>query len=334
MPAKVAEKNLKELMRGLAHSGGIRLIIYCIRGTRLTKALKRNYDLFYVTVCRKKVPVALVVTGLEHQLGEMETWWITNEAALQRHGMQFDAHACVTALDVEDRVIQQRRSDSQKLLRDLVVEYSGRPSWKIDTSFMLRVLPFLRSTFRGTSSTRNPGNMTTMRKVVVCGSFTGASPVTTIVWPQSIERINNREYEVVRVDKHMVTSRTLEDAGSIIGAGVLVFHTSPLVDHRIPSDDANALERFYDIAGRRGCCIIIVLQNRDDKDKEEAWARWGDFCSRHSDIQTQLISAPIPLADARATVDELIESLYTEPQAVEVKSPGFFKGLMVGKYIK
>ena len=72
VPADIAENNLSLLMEELARTGGIHLVIYCIRGSRLTRALKHNYDLFYVAICRRKVSVALVVTGLEHQEGGME----------------------------------------------------------------------------------------------------------------------------------------------------------------------------------------------------------------------------------------------------------------------
>ncbi|KAG9310967.1 hypothetical protein JVU11DRAFT_8845 [Chiua virens] len=39
----------------------------------------RNYNLFHAAVCRKKIPVVLVVTGLENSEGDMENWWtVTN----------------------------------------------------------------------------------------------------------------------------------------------------------------------------------------------------------------------------------------------------------------
>ena len=167
VPESIAEKNLRELMQGLAYSGGVHLIIYCIRGTRLTHVLKRNYDIFYVTACQKKVPVALVVTGLEHQPGEMETWWTENEAALQRNRMRFDAHACVTTLDVEDPVIQQRRSTSRSLLRGLVIGYSKLPPLKIDPSALSQVSPLIHGILYGTPSTANSGNAKAVRKVSV-----------------------------------------------------------------------------------------------------------------------------------------------------------------------
>jgi hypothetical protein len=81
VPVALAESNLRSLIQELANTGGIHLVVYCMCAARLTKALQRNYDLFYVMVCRKKVPVVLVVTGPERQPGS------ANEAVLQQHRM-------------------------------------------------------------------------------------------------------------------------------------------------------------------------------------------------------------------------------------------------------
>ncbi|KAG8217014.1 hypothetical protein J3R82DRAFT_7328 [Butyriboletus roseoflavus] len=134
-------------------------------GMSFRNAYQRNYDLFYVTVCRKKVPVALVVTGLEHQQGEMETWWAANEDMLRQYGMLFDAHACVTTLVVENYLIQQRRSDSRRLLRELVLRYSILPPWKFDKSFISLVLPIFRPVLRRMMVADRTEQNTTIRRV-------------------------------------------------------------------------------------------------------------------------------------------------------------------------
>ncbi|KAF8553106.1 hypothetical protein OG21DRAFT_1485691 [Imleria badia] len=304
VPSKLAEDNLRELMRALEHSGGIHLIIYCIRGSRLTKALKRNYDLFYVMVCRKKVPVALVVTGLEHRKDEMETWWTANEATLRRNGMRFDAHACVTTLDLEDNVIQQRRSDSQLLLRSLLANYIRLPAWKTNPSFMSQVLPMFHRVFRGTSNT------TTIRNVITCDSFTESTAKRT-------RMIGNRQYEFLQVDKSRLTSRTLEEVGGV-GAGALVFYTSLLVDDLIPQTDVDALKMFYDCAGGQTCPVIVALWGCDDEKVAQACS--VQVASHHSDIRAHFVSFP-STDDARAKLDEMIDSLCIEQ--VKVKARGF-----------
>ena len=314
-------------MLGLERSGGIRLVIYCIRGTRLTRALKHNYDLFYVTVCRKKVPVALVVTGLEYQKGEMETWWTTNEVTLRQNGMRFDAHACVTTINFEDHVIQKRPSDSRTLLRELVFKYSQAPAWKTDPSFMSQVLPMFRRVFRGVLST---GNLATKRNVIICDFITEFLPGSTATWDKSTGRIGVRQYEFLWIGKHALhrlTPRTPEDDRGV-GAGVLIFYTSPLVDNRTPLADVDALKSFYDYAGGQICPVIVVLRGCDDDKVARACS--VQAASRYSEIQAHLVSLP-STDDTRAKLYAMVESLCIEQ--VEVKARTFFSRYIAGNRI-
>ena len=292
-------------MQQLARSGGNHLIIYCIRSTRLTRALKRNYDLFYVTVCRKKVPVALVVTGLEHQEGEMETWWTENEAALQRHGMRFDAHVCVTTLDVEDESIRQRRSTSQEHLRGLVVRYSGLPAWKTDASFLSRVLPSFRSVLRGSSPTSGPK---TIRKVAVCCSSTDSLPGTIVDQAGSVRQIGNKRYVFIKMVKRTLHTPTPEMSIKIGGAGLLVFYVSAVVHNGkpIPSTDIEALETFYDAGGGQTCPMIVVLRGCDNEVVE---VLRNEIASRRSDIKADFVTLPSrDDTQPNLNLDEMIES--------------------------
>ena len=335
-PAAVAESNLRSLIRGLARAGGIHLVMYCIRASRLTNALRHNYDLFYVAVCRKKVPVALVVTGLEHQQGEMETWWDANEGVLRRSKMRFDAHACVTTLDIDDDVIQERRSDSQRRLRELVVRYSGFTAWKTEPSFVRRVLPMFRAVLNRTSSIGKQENTTIIRKVVVCDlaedTTVEFSPGITAVWERCTGRIGDGQYEFVRMDKHALrthTRGTLEDVGDI-GAGVLVFYTSTLLSTHISPTDVDALKTFYDIAGGHICPVIIVLRGCDDD--EVAKTCLDDIASRHSNIRAHVVPLPSTVDDkssAQAMLNETIEKLCIEH--VEVKISRFGRTYKAGK---
>ena len=281
VPAKVAESNLRELMEGLARSGGIHLVIYCIRGTRLTKALKHNYDLFYTAVCRKKVPVALVVTGLEHQQGDMETWWVENNAALRRHGMWFQAHACVTTLDVEDAVIRARQSDSQRRLRELVVEYSGKRPWKIDASLSSALF---RNIFRGVPSMQKK----TTRRVIIYDGTTPCRTRTHLIGDRQLE------YELVNVDDPLKLSTSSQSAG------VLVFYTSTLLGTRISQEDVAKLRVFYDVGGGKNCPVIVVLRGCSHDQVEECWEA---VASRHKDIRA------CPMVDEQAKLDAKIEEL-------------------------
>ncbi|KIJ68047.1 hypothetical protein HYDPIDRAFT_71034, partial [Hydnomerulius pinastri MD-312] len=61
VPAEKAEAYLKQLLRDLVKAGSIDLLVYCVRGTRIRSALLGNYHIFYSAICRKKVPIVIVV---------------------------------------------------------------------------------------------------------------------------------------------------------------------------------------------------------------------------------------------------------------------------------
>ena len=326
VPAEQAESNLKQLMQELTHSGGIHLVIYCIRCTRLTRALKRNYDLFYIAVCRKKVPIVLVVTGLEHQRDKMETWWTSNEATLRRNGMSFDDHACVTTVTVEDPIIQKRRLESRKLLQEIVVKYSGLPAWRTDLSFTSRVLASesFRGILRGSSTMASLEDTTSARKVIICGSFAEFFPVatSTAAVDTRTHQIGDRLYEVTQVNIRALDAGILGPLEG--GGGVLVFYTSSLKNNQIRSSDVNSLKIFYKVAGGQTCPMVVLLRGCDDD--EIARACQLQVASCHSDIHARFVPFP-GTDDARAKLEEMIEHLYTEQ--IEEKTLRFPRGQLV-----
>ncbi|KAG0707995.1 hypothetical protein DFH29DRAFT_561839 [Suillus ampliporus] len=126
VPAAEAKKRLKNLLVKLTSSGsgGISLLVYCVHSTRARRALVRNYNHFYSTICRKKVPIVVVVTGLENE-PVMDSWWDTHREEFKSHGMHFKDHACVTTLcedsDIPDDFIH-RIAESREILRKLIVK--------------------------------------------------------------------------------------------------------------------------------------------------------------------------------------------------------------------
>jgi len=93
VPTQEAFKQLNNL---IARSG-TNLIVYCLRGSRLTGIARVNYDLFYGIMCEGKVPIVLVVTGLELE-NEMDQWWNRNTKVIEGMGMAFAGYACVTTI--------------------------------------------------------------------------------------------------------------------------------------------------------------------------------------------------------------------------------------------
>ncbi|KAF9441410.1 hypothetical protein P691DRAFT_791374 [Macrolepiota fuliginosa MF-IS2] len=115
VPGDQALRNLRDLVWKLKE--GVSLLVYCIRGTRYRDILKVNYDLFTDIICQGKVPVVVVVTGLENE-ERMDDWWKDNEAGLSNHGVNFKDHACVTTTrgkkSKDGMYLFQREYDSSK----------------------------------------------------------------------------------------------------------------------------------------------------------------------------------------------------------------------------
>ncbi|KAF9219346.1 hypothetical protein BS17DRAFT_427950 [Gyrodon lividus] len=125
IPLFQARQMLKEfLQRQHSTSGGIDLLLCCVRAGRMKTADFERYKFVYEEVCRKTIPVAIVVTGLENYQpeGDMDWWWSVNERELLKLGFQFCAHACVTSLPRESFGIGDvHRVDlSEQRLRDLL----------------------------------------------------------------------------------------------------------------------------------------------------------------------------------------------------------------------
>ncbi|KIJ06578.1 hypothetical protein PAXINDRAFT_121531 [Paxillus involutus ATCC 200175] len=121
-PSPVAEHNLQELMQNM--EGGLSLLVYVIRGTRFREVVRINYELFYRSICRRKVPIVAVVTGLENE-EQMDAWWNDNEADLQRFGLVFTGHACITAsqgkvLKSGRHAFEDEYEESQRKLLELI----------------------------------------------------------------------------------------------------------------------------------------------------------------------------------------------------------------------
>ncbi|KAG1745356.1 uncharacterized protein EDB91DRAFT_1335301 [Suillus paluster] len=115
VPHKEAQRVLKKLLRTLMEQGGIHLLIYCMQGTRESRALRRNY--------RTEFPIVLVVTRLENQEPDMEEWWRNNQQSISNLGMTFAGHACVTTVTINegdgDR-LKQRRKQSYHTVCNLI----------------------------------------------------------------------------------------------------------------------------------------------------------------------------------------------------------------------
>ena len=132
-----AIESLQELVSNLQYEG-VSLLVYCIRGSRLRDIVKINYDLFYKMICASKVPVVVVVTGLENE-DNMEDWWSDNVVDFNSRGMRFSGHACITTMKgkvVKDgqHMFEEEYSQSVTLVQDVITRHCLDTSWKPDAS--------------------------------------------------------------------------------------------------------------------------------------------------------------------------------------------------------
>ncbi|KAG1851142.1 hypothetical protein F4604DRAFT_1308173 [Suillus subluteus] len=120
---------LKKSYKRLCKDDGVYLLLYCMRGSMAERALIRDYksftDIVGSTAGPGHIPVAAVVTSLEDYPRDMNNWWRYNRDNLERLGMRFSAHACITSLPVDPNAsdaMRARRQRSEDVIRSLIHE--------------------------------------------------------------------------------------------------------------------------------------------------------------------------------------------------------------------
>ena len=121
-----AIEGLYRLMRGL--DGGVSLLVYVVRGPRLKKSVRDNYEMFHEIFCEKKVPIVLVITGLEHE-EDMDDWWKRNEATFGEEKMWFSGAACITATRGRRDLLAQEYEESRIKVENLILKHCPKTPW-------------------------------------------------------------------------------------------------------------------------------------------------------------------------------------------------------------
>jgi tRNA U34 5-carboxymethylaminomethyl modifying GTPase MnmE/TrmE len=114
-----AISNAYGLINTLKERGGIDLLLFCIRGGRVTATLQNNYRLFFEFLCEEEVPLVLVVTNLEREVN-MEDWYTRNVSHLEKHNIRSAGHACITARIHLDGRHRDKYEESRGILRRAV----------------------------------------------------------------------------------------------------------------------------------------------------------------------------------------------------------------------
>ncbi|KAI6169534.1 P-loop containing nucleoside triphosphate hydrolase protein [Pisolithus thermaeus] len=147
------------LIQKLSRAGGVDLLLFCIRGNRITATTQSNYRLFYEVLCDKQVPIALIITHLERE-HRMEDWWVRNEENILKYGIKCAGHACVTGVTNREEKVRQSRDAISSLLS----QHDNRGRFTMPSEpWFIRLLEHLASLVSGNSSGKDVLRILTKR---------------------------------------------------------------------------------------------------------------------------------------------------------------------------
>ncbi|KAG1723930.1 P-loop containing nucleoside triphosphate hydrolase protein [Suillus lakei] len=149
-----AVENSYKLIRDLERQGGIDLLLFCMRAGRLTATVQTNYRLFHEFLCDKKVPIVVVITHLENEVGEMDAWWKRNKAIFRDREVQVTGHACITAIRGN---FPLRHEESRTTIRKLVKEFTSdgqKQAWEGGDNLFVSFMGNLRELLVGSGKSR------------------------------------------------------------------------------------------------------------------------------------------------------------------------------------
>ena len=133
VPAKTAIESLYRLIRDL--DDGINLLVYVVRASPIQCTTKKNYHMYYDIFCRGKVPIVVIITGLENR-EPMDGWWEENEATFHKCQMAFDGHACITSTEGKrgEVTISTKYEASKVEVESLILRSFSADPWKLPTT--------------------------------------------------------------------------------------------------------------------------------------------------------------------------------------------------------
>ncbi|KAH0831401.1 hypothetical protein J3R83DRAFT_14068 [Lanmaoa asiatica] len=104
-----------ELITKLQRTGGIRLLIFCIQGDKITSFAERNHRLFCDILCQNRVPVMFALTGMENQQ-PMGNWWTKNAALFKLSNPLCTSHACVAVTHGLNNIYAGQQTEIHRML--------------------------------------------------------------------------------------------------------------------------------------------------------------------------------------------------------------------------
>lgn len=123
------DSEIIDCIQNVQQDYGIDVLVHCLRKQRQTFIPEMGEKVR--SVLPRGVRTIAVVTELEWYKGDMGSWWTSSEgtsangAALEKLGLTFQEHVCITTLSPEDvarnGLFSKRRQESQKVVRELLI---------------------------------------------------------------------------------------------------------------------------------------------------------------------------------------------------------------------
>ncbi|OJA12115.1 hypothetical protein AZE42_06625 [Rhizopogon vesiculosus] len=123
-----------ELIVSLEKQGGIHGLLFCVRGSRISSTVQQNYRLFHEFLCQGKVPLALVITGLENEKGDMDCWWTRNQAQVEKCGIASFTQVCVTTIMGYNDAYEKRYMESRTKMLNVLSLLGSKAAYSVDVS--------------------------------------------------------------------------------------------------------------------------------------------------------------------------------------------------------
>jgi hypothetical protein len=168
VPSITAVVQLYKLLKEL---DGVSLLVYCMRAPRAKASAKPNWKLFHEVICRGKVPIVAVITGLEVEK-KMKDWWTRNEKVFSRYGLFPQDVACITAIEGKGGVYRQEFRDSRSETERVIKENHLITPWHMEK------LEWFKEVFDPTSQS---GFCWSVRSVNEKRLVHGIEPITTLI---------------------------------------------------------------------------------------------------------------------------------------------------------
>ncbi|KAG2151284.1 P-loop containing nucleoside triphosphate hydrolase protein [Suillus bovinus] len=287
VPDEKARRMLKKLIRTLTEQGGIHLVMYCVRGERVIRTLRRNYELIRSQV-KRKVPIVLVVTCLESYQPEMEDWWRVNERTISNLGMTFAGHACITtATMIRSRM--ERRAQSYEAVCKLIGQCRV-PSKMVARKKYTNIVLFGQAG-AGKSSLVN----LMAGKDVVANTFNDLESCT-LRWkeyPIEFDGESYKVFETVGLEEPQLGIPqyldAIENAYTLIqhlerqgGIDLLLFCMRA---GRLTSTLQSNYRLFYEFLCDKKVPIVLAITNLETERRMEDWWEYGHHALNRCEIQ-------------------------------------------------